>query len=299
MTFIAPTDESLTVNLAGTATDDKGVDERPGHPPGPRHRSLPAAQRHHGAPPSAYRDATLGTPNGDQHHLVAAADHPAHRRQLALLGRRPSTPRGQQDPRARPPATYRVYPDDGPPALSDTLGQPQTGATFDRRARSWSPAAPRTRPTQYAGIAAVQVGVVNTRRPVHELVGHLHQHHARASARRSSTARAASGRTTRTRRRSSRPGPTASIVRPVDVHNQIGAERTLDRHHGHAAVEQPAGGRASPTPATRTSAPSTAAARPTRTPRSLTYTWSFGAPGLRVPARCPRRPSRAARAPSR
>ena len=26
------------------------------------------------------RDATLGTPNGDDHDLVAAADHPAERR---------------------------------------------------------------------------------------------------------------------------------------------------------------------------------------------------------------------------
>ena len=27
-------------------------------------------------------------------------------------------------------ATYRVYPNDGPPTLSDTLGQPQNGASF-------------------------------------------------------------------------------------------------------------------------------------------------------------------------
>ena len=27
-------------------------------------------------------------------------------------------------------ANYQVYPGDGPPTLSDTLGQPQTGASF-------------------------------------------------------------------------------------------------------------------------------------------------------------------------
>ena len=85
MAFTAPTDESLTVNLAGTATDDLGVESvRVSLQERDTGRYLQANGTMAAA--VAYRDATLGTPNGTTHDLVAAADHPPDRRQLALHG---------------------------------------------------------------------------------------------------------------------------------------------------------------------------------------------------------------------
>ena len=138
--FAAPTDESLAVNLAGTATDDRGVQQRPGLAPGP---ATPAATcRPNGTMAAAFatRDATLASPGATHHRLVAAGDHAA--RPGATGASRPSAvrlrgPAGSLERRAT--ASYRAYPDDGPPTLSDTLGQPQSGASFsdgqDRRHR--------------------------------------------------------------------------------------------------------------------------------------------------------------------
>ena len=58
-------------------------------------------------------------------------------------------------------ASYRLYPGDGLPTLSDTLGQPQTGASFDGGKIVVTGRA-EDAPDQYAGIAAVQVAVVNS-----------------------------------------------------------------------------------------------------------------------------------------
>ena len=157
MSFTAPTDESLVVNLAGTATDDTGVvrvtvslqDRDTG-------RYLQANGTMAAA--VAFRDATLTAPNttstawslppitlptgGDWRFSALAFDNV------------------QQDPSAAT-ATYRVYPNDGPPTLSDTLGQPVNGSTFSDgkivvtgRAEDF--------PDANASIAAVQVAIVNS-----------------------------------------------------------------------------------------------------------------------------------------
>ena len=120
MAFVAPTDGSLTVNLAGTATDETGV----------RSVRVTLQDRDTGrylqangtmAATLASRDATLGTPNGDQHDLVAAADHPAHRRRLALLGHglRHARPVRREPGHRAPTRSTRVT---VRPPCRDTLG---------------------------------------------------------------------------------------------------------------------------------------------------------------------------------
>ena len=129
MAFTAPTDGSLTVNLAGTATDETGVtnvrvsiqDRETG-------RYLQANGTM--AAPIALREATLGTPNGP----TTTWSLPP----ITLPGggdwRFSATAydtRGQFD--ASPATgTYRIFPGDGPPALSETLGQPQNGRHLRR-----------------------------------------------------------------------------------------------------------------------------------------------------------------------
>ena len=79
MAFVAPTDGSLTVNLAGAASRRDRRHQRPGLDPGPGHRSLPASQRDHvlhdRLPRGHARDARWY-----EYDLVAATDHPAQRR---------------------------------------------------------------------------------------------------------------------------------------------------------------------------------------------------------------------------
>ena len=69
-------------------------------------------------------------------------------------------------------------------------------------------------------------------------------------------------------------------------------QRASRRRHGDAAVEPAAGAELHLHAATRTSARSTVAARRTRTPSSLIYTWNFGTRRARrstAAARCPLR----------
>jgi PKD repeat protein len=127
MVFTAPTDESLTVNLAGTATDDIGVASvRVSLQDRDTGRYLQANGTMAAA--VAYREASLNPANatstawslpaitlptgGDWRFTAIAYDT-----------------RGQQDPSAAS-AGYAVYPNDGAPSLSDSLGQPRDGSTF-------------------------------------------------------------------------------------------------------------------------------------------------------------------------
>ena len=157
MAFTAPTDGSLTVNLAGAATDETGVKEvRVTLQDRETGRYLQANGTMSAT--SAFRLATLGTPlgtsttwslppitlpsGGDWRFSAAAYDT-----------------RDQFD--ASPATgTYRIFPGDGPPTLSDTLGQPQNDATFDAGKIVVTGRA-EDAADQYAGIARVQVGVVN------------------------------------------------------------------------------------------------------------------------------------------
>lgn len=155
--FTPPTDESLTVNLSGTATDDIGIERvRVSLQDRDTGRYLQANGTM--AAGIAYRDATLNPPGatstawslppitlptGGNWRFTALADD-----------------RVQQDPSAAT-ANYAVYPNDGPPALSETLGQPQNGAAFSDGKIVVTGRA-EDAPDANASIAAVEVAVVNS-----------------------------------------------------------------------------------------------------------------------------------------
>ena len=161
MAFTAPTDESLTVNLAGTATDDIGLDSvRVSLQERDTGRYLQANDTL-GAN-IAFRNATL-TPAGGPGVLSASWSLPpitlptgGNWRFTAIAF---DAAHGQQD---ASPATgnYAVYPNDGPPSLSDTLGQPQNDASFSDGRIVVTGRAEDT-PDANASIAAVEVAVVN------------------------------------------------------------------------------------------------------------------------------------------
>ncbi len=122
MTFVAPTAPSLTINLAGTATDETGttnvrvsLQERETGRYLQANGTLGAAQ--------VFREATLGTPTG--------TTTPWSLPPITLPGggdwRFSATAydtRGQFDS-SPATATWTTWPGDGKPTLSDTLGQPQ------------------------------------------------------------------------------------------------------------------------------------------------------------------------------
>jgi PKD repeat protein len=156
MTFTAPTDESLSINLSGTASDDFGV-ERVGV------RLLDTDTGRYLQPDgtmladsSARLDATLGTPSSTSTTWTLAVTLPtAGDWQFVAFAYDTA---GQQ--RASSTASYKVYPNDGPPTLSDTLGQPQSGATFTEGKIVITGRA-EDAPDANAGIARVDVGIVN------------------------------------------------------------------------------------------------------------------------------------------
>ena len=154
--FTAPTDESLDVNLAGTATDDVGVDRVQ---VSLQDRDTGRYLQANGtmAAAIAYRQATLGTPGGTattwslpQVTLPTAGDW---RFSVVAFDAR------QQDPSAAT-ASYAVYPGDGPPTLSATLGQPQSGTSFTE-GRIVVTGRAEDAADANAGIAAVRIGIVN------------------------------------------------------------------------------------------------------------------------------------------
>ena len=156
MAFTAPTDESLTVNLVGTAADETGVasvrvtlqDRAPVaicRPTAPCRRPSPTGRRP-SPPPVPPRP------------LVAASDHPAGWGDWRFSVVAWDT-RTQQDASAAS-VGYKMYPGDGTRALSETLGQPQTGATFDAGRIVVTGRAEDAR-DQYVGIGEVEVAVVN------------------------------------------------------------------------------------------------------------------------------------------
>jgi PKD repeat protein len=222
MSFTAPTDESFPVSFTGTATDDKGV----------------ASVR------VALRDADTGRylqPDGSMAAAVATRDavlaSPGAATTSWSLGLTLPTAgnwsftavafdtAGQQDPSTTgATGSYRFYPNDGPPSLSDTLGQPQSGASFSDGKIVVTGRA-EDAPDASASIASVQVAVVNS-------VGQY------MSSTGTFTSTTPSFRTAFLNSPGSAgsnysyttpviPAGTYSvIVQPVDVHAQIGTPRT-------------------------------------------------------------------------
>ncbi|WP_210649111.1 PKD domain-containing protein [Nocardioides sp. SYSU D00065] len=159
MSFSPPTDQSLTVNLLGSASDDLGVESvRVSLQDRDTGRYLQA----NGTMSStlATRTATLGTPGGTSTTWSLPPITLPSGGNWRFTATAFDAARGQQD---GTPATgsYRVYPGDGLPTLSDTLGQPQSGATFEGGKIVVTGRA-EDAPDQYAGIAAVQVAIVNS-----------------------------------------------------------------------------------------------------------------------------------------
>ncbi len=272
MAFTAPTDGSLTVNLAGTASDDLGVsnvrvslqDRDTGrYLAGQRHHGLDAGRivkprwRTPGGTSTTWSLPAITLPTGGNWRFTATAYDAAH---------------GQQD---ASPATgsYTIYPGDGPPALSDTLGQPQNDASFTDGVIVVTGRA-EDAPDQYAGIASVQVGVVNSAGQWMSSTGTF-------------TSTTASYRTAFLNSPGSVgsnysfttpviPAGTYSVrVRPVDVHNQIGIERIST----NVTVTQPAN---NPPVAsftyscTQNVCTFDGRGSTDENPASLTYTWNFG-----------------------
>jgi large repetitive protein len=222
MSFTAPTDKSLAVSLTGTATDDKGVasvkvslqDRDTG-----RYLQTNGTM----AAAVATRDATLGTQNGTTTTWSLPVTLPTAGNWSFIAVSTDTV--GQQDPSSSgATATYAVYPNDGPPTLSDTLGQPQTGAAFTDGKIVVTGRA-EDAPDASASIASVQVGIVNSAGQYMSSAGTF-------------TSTTPSFRTAFL----NSPGSTGSnysyttpvipagtysvIVQPVDVHNQIGTART-------------------------------------------------------------------------
>ncbi|WP_307853654.1 PKD domain-containing protein [Nocardioides palaemonis] len=156
--FTPPADRSLVVNLQGTAVDDLGVDQvrvtlqdrdtgRYLQANGTMSSTVAfrtATLASPGATSTTWSLPTITLPTGGNWRFTATAYDAAHAQQDAS----PAT------------ASYQVYPGDGLPTLSDTLGQPVSGSTFDQGKIVVTGRA-EDAPDQFAGISAVQVAVVN------------------------------------------------------------------------------------------------------------------------------------------
>lgn len=273
MAFTAPTDKSLTVDLAGGATDDMGVESvRVSLQDRDTGRYLQANGTMAAA--TASRNATLGTPGGTSTTWsLAPLTLPTggNWRFIAIA----FDTRGQQDPSVAT-ASYAVYPDDGPPTLSDTLGQPQSGASFTDGKIVVTGRA-EDAPDANANIASVQVAVVNAAGQYMSSTGTF-------------TSTAATFRTAFLNSPGSAgsnysyttpviPAGTYSVVvQPVDVHAQVGVARRVTG----VQVSQPPN---NPPAASFTYSCNQnvctfdGRGSTDENPASLTYSWSFGAQG--------------------
>ncbi|GAB6985657.1 PKD domain-containing protein [Nocardioides pyridinolyticus] len=219
--FTAPTDESLVVNLAGTATDDIGVDKV----------QVLLQERDTGrylqpngtmSATATWRDATLGTPGGTSTTwslgTLTLPTGGSWRFTMIVFDTS-----GQQDASPAAAVNYAAYPNDDPPALSDTLGQPQTGASFTDGKIVVTGRA-EDAPNGDVGIAQVQVGVVNAAGQWMSSTGTFTSTTpSYRTAFLNSPGSAGSNYSYTTPAIAS--GTYTVRVRPVDIHNQIGVER--------------------------------------------------------------------------
>jgi PKD repeat protein len=273
MSFTAPTDGSLDVNLSGTAVDETGVasvrvtlqDRDTG-------RYLQANGTM--GPAAAYREATLGTPNGTTTTWSLPAITLPSGGDWRFSAVAWDT-RDQQDASAAT-ASWRIYPGDGPPVLSDTLGQPQTGASFDAGKIVVTGRA-EDADDQYAGIANVQVAVVNAAGQYMSSSGTFTS--TSPSYRSAFLNSPGSSGSNYSYTTPVIPAGTYTVrVRPVDVNDQIGTERVSTG----ITVTQPSN--TPPVPSFTYSCEQNKCtfdgrASTDENPSSLVYSWSFGTQG--------------------
>ena len=220
MAFVAPTDGSLTVNLAGGATDETGVKSVK---VSIQDRDTGRYLQANGTMGVALvtREATLGTPNG----TTTTWSLPPITLPSGGDWRFSATAYDTRDQFDASPATanYTLYPGDGPPTLSDTLGQPQNDATFDAGKIVVTGRA-EDAADQFAGIASVQVGVVNAAGQWMSSSGTFTS--TTASYRTAFLNSPGSAGSNYSYTTPVIPAGVYSVrVRPIDVHDQIGVER--------------------------------------------------------------------------
>lgn len=274
MTFTAPTDESLAVSLSGSASDDKGVasvkvtlqDRDTG-------RYLQTDGTMAAAPASL--NAALASPGATTTTWSLSRTLPTSGNWTFTAIATDSA--GQQDPATSgATATYAAYPNDGPPALSDTLGQPQSGASFSD-GRIVVTGRAEDAPDASAGIASVQVGVVNAAGQWMSSAGTFTS--TTASYRNAFLNSPGSVGSNYSFTTPVLPAGTYTVrVRPVDVHNQVGSERVSTG----VVVTQPAN--SAPVASftytcTKNVCTFDGRGSTDENPSSLTYSWSFGTQG--------------------
>jgi len=222
MSFTAPTDESLALNFTGAATDDRGVESvRVSLRDGDTGRYLQ---------PNGTMAASFATLNATLTSAGAATTNWSLGVTLPGQGDWSFTAiaydtAGQQDPSTSgATGSYRVYPNDGPPALSDTLGEPDSGASFSEGKIVVTGRA-EDAPDANASIARVEVAVVNSSGQYMSSSGTFTS--TNPSFR---TAFLNSPGSTGSNYSYTTPvipaGTYSVIVRPVDVRDQIGEART-------------------------------------------------------------------------
>ena len=170
---------------------------------------------------SAFRVATLGTPGGTS----TTWSLPPITLPTGGNWRFSAAAYDTRDQFDASPATanWATYPGDGAPTLSETLGQPQTGAAFDAGKIVVTGRA-EDAPDQYASIASVQVGVVNAAGQWMSSTGTFTS--TTASYRTAFLNSPGSAGSNYSYTTPVIPAGTYSVrVRPIDVHNQIGVER--------------------------------------------------------------------------
>jgi len=222
MSFTAPTDESLALSFTGTATDDRGVESvRVSLRDGDTGRYL----QPNGTMAAAFAtlNATLTSPGAATTNWSLAVTLPGQGNWSFTAIAYDTA--GQQDPSTTgATGSYRVYPNDGPPTLSDTLGEPDSGASFSEGKIVVTGRA-EDAPDANASIARVEVAVVNSSGQYMSSTGTFTS--TTPSFRTAFLNSPGSAGSNYSYTTPVIPAGTYSvIVRPVDVREQIGEART-------------------------------------------------------------------------